>query len=128
MGRIITIPFRGSIARRSTTVLVAPRVDSRCNTRQIRIAFEPQTARTVRALFIAAQDANATYAVASGQTNLFSGIGQSNELTGDAIPIVLLHEVLIDFRPIFFKVALANDDGAAHNIDAQITIQLSDPS
>ncbi len=126
-GRILTLCFRGTVTRRGTSVLIAPKLDVPCRTKQIRITFEPQTGRTVEALFIAAQDNTIDYTTVAAQTNLFAGIAQNQAIVGDAQPIILMHEIELHWRPIYFKIALNNTDGAAHTIDAQITVQLMHP-
>lgn len=126
MGKLLTVPFRGSVTAGSNTVLVSEPINSPYRTKSFHLKFELNTARTVRVRFFMGEDSSAVLASVERQTDLFRQLAQNSEFVGDDQDIDLSHEVEVPQRGTFLKVLAINDDGFTHAFDAQVTVELLD--
>jgi hypothetical protein len=124
--RILTIPFRGTVTAGSTAVLVSRRIDAPFRTLNFRLSFALNTNRTVDVRFVTAEDANATFAVANLQSDLFGDLAQNSLFFGDDQDIDIQHVVDVPRAGMYLKLVATNNDGFDHTIDSQITIELFD--
>lgn len=123
-GGRLTVNFRGSLPARTVTVLVSKVIRAPFMTKRVRIGFQPNTARLVRARVVVGEDSSAVAGVVASQQSLLAGLSQDVSIVADGGEVAFNHEVRILQAGVFLKLYCDNADRVAHAIDAQVEIEL----
>ena len=124
MDAIKTVAFAGTVAARSSQVLVSKRIGTGFGLRRIHATFPPGCINLVYLRFYISPDDDAPASGHPTGVSVLRDYGQVDYVIGDDQKKELEHHVEQPEGGYYMKVYAVNDDYYAHAVDVQMFIEL----
>lgn len=123
-GRLVVIPFAGTVAASATSVLVSKRINVPFRVKRIRISFPLNMNRTVQFYPMISSDNDAINTANPTGVYIFAQLGQVEYLVGDDEVKDLPVELDVAESGQYIKLRVVNADTFEHTVDAQMIVEL----